>query len=547
MTSAPQILDQFARPLPARRSPSAYYEGAQSSTLRSVLPTVIQEVRKDLSRSTRRQLLKNSRHLFKNNPLLKAVVERLVIYTVGTGILPEPDSSDVSWNKRAGEFIREWAKSPDVSSKISLGKMQEIALRSALVDGDVFILKTFSTGGRAKAQLVEADRIGSLYGVIQYPNDDGVTCDTNGLPLSYTLQPATAGGKERKIPAAAVVPLANIERPGQCRGVCMAAAALTTAIDLHDILGLEKVAVKSGSAQIDTIKTQSGEINAEDVARGVAPADADPAEVVRYYRQVFGPESRVLRPGDDITPYVSGRPSPAWQGFVDFLAELVCLAFNLPPSMVRQLKVGGADTRRDLATMQRVAEVWQASVVQAWQEIYEYVIEAEILDGSLAGAPADWRKAEWQFPRAPTVDAGRTSQQDREDIRTGNMTLQEGCGQYGQDWRRHLRQLAREMQTVSEMEREFMLPPGSLARRIYGDDGKDAVMRSQLDAYGVAVRAGSITPNIDDERVLRAKMGLPAPSKDVERVWNEDGGARKPVTLQSQETQNTANDAAAAQ
>lgn len=547
MTSAPQIVDQFGRELGARREMRAYYEGAMSSTARSVLPTVIQEARKDMSRATRRQLLKNSRHLFKNNPLLKAVVERFILYTVGTGIMPEPDSSDPAWNLRAGEFIREWAKSPDVSSNISLGKMQEVALRSALVDGDVFILKTYSKGGRAKAQLVEADRIASPYGVIQSPHDDGVTCDDNGLPIAYKLQPAVQGGKERDLPASAVVPLANIERPGQCRGICMAAATLTTAIDLHDILGLEKVAVKDGSARIDTIKTASGEIESEDLLRGGSLPTPSTEVATRYYRQMFGPESRVLRHGDELMPYVSGRPSPAWQGFVDFLAELVCLSFNLPPSMVRQLKVGGADTRRDLATMQRVAEVWQAAVVQAWQQIYEYVIEAEIEDGSLAGAPVDWKKAEWQFPRAPTVDAGRAAQQDREDIRTGNMTMQEGQGQYGQDWRRHLRQLAREMQAVSKMEAEYGLPAGSLSKRIYGDDGKEAVIRAQLDAYGVAVRAGSITPNIEDERALRAKMGLPSPSKDVERVWDEDGGARKPVTLQSQETQNTANDAAATQ
>ena len=73
-----------------------------------------------------------------------------------------------------------------------------------------------------------------------------------------------------------------------------------------------------------------------------------------------------------------------------------------------------------------------------------------------------------------------------------------------------------------------------------------ATVRAQLDAYGVAVRAGSITPNIEDERALRSKMGLPVASKDVERVWNEDGGARKPITIQSQETQNTANAATAA-
>ena len=238
---------------------------------------------------------------------------------------------------------------------------------------------------------------------------------------------------------------------------------------------------------------------------------------------------------------MSQRPSPAWVGFVDFLAELVCLSFNLPASMVRQIKVGGADTRRDLATTQRVVEQYQLSFARAWQRVVEYVIESEIEDGELSGAPRDWRKTTYQFPRAMTVDAGRMSQQDREDVRTGNMTLSEACGQYGVNWRRHVRQLAAEFKAVLDEEKAQGLPPGSLANRLYAQQGVPIILdqtkaaKDFAEAYGIGVRAGSITPNLGDEQVLRERFGLPAPDDAVVQAWEKDGGARSPITLASQQ------------
>ncbi len=52
-----------------------------------------------------------------------------------------------------------------------------------------------------------------------------------------------------------------------------------------------------------------------------------------------------------------------------------------------------------------------------------------------------------------------------------------------------------------------------------------------LDAYGVAVRAGVITPQKADEVEFRKLFGLPAMSKAVEADWDSTAGIRKPTTL----------------
>lgn len=57
-------------------------------------------------------------------------------------------------------------------------------------------------------------------------------------------------------------------------------------------------------------------------------------------------------------------------------------------------------------------------------------------------------------------------------------------------------------------------------------------LKDLLDAYGVGVRAGVLTPCIDDENAFREMLGLdPAPAA-VSKAWEDQGGIRIPVTLQ---------------
>jgi hypothetical protein len=52
------------------------------------------------------------------------------------------------------------------------------------------------------------------------------------------------------------------------------------------------------------------------------------------------------------------------------------------------------------------------------------------------------------------------------------------------------------------------------------------------DAYGVAVRAGAITPAEQDEEFIRGKMGLPSIPPAVRTAWKKDEGTRRPITIQ---------------
>ena len=58
-------------------------------------------------------------------------------------------------------------------------------------------------------------------------------------------------------------------------------------------------------------------------------------------------------------------------------------------------------------------------------------------------------------------------------------------------------------------------------------------LKAKFDAYGVAVRAGAITPATEDEVQFRKEAGLPAMSPAARGAWKEDKGFRRPITLVS--------------
>lgn len=55
--------------------------------------------------------------------------------------------------------------------------------------------------------------------------------------------------------------------------------------------------------------------------------------------------------------------------------------------------------------------------------------------------------------------------------------------------------------------------------------------KNEFDTYGIGVRAGSLTPQIEDEDHFRARIKLPALSADARKAWAKENNVRRPVTL----------------
>ena len=61
-------------------------------------------------------------------------------------------------------------------------------------------------------------------------------------------------------------------------------------------------------------------------------------------------------------------------------------------------------------------------------------------------------------------------------------------------------------------------------------------MQKEFNSYGIAVRAGAITPTPEDEVYFRAKAGLPAMTSAARKSWAEENNTRRPITLSTTDT-----------
>lgn len=78
---------------------------------------------------------------------------------------------------------------------------------------------------------------------------------------------------------------------------------------------------------------------------------------------------------------------------------------------------------------------------------------------------------------------------------------------------------------------DFMMPL-NMARGADGNSEADiAQLRSAIDTYGIAVRAGALTPQPTDEDEFRNRLGLPAATDDARELWESQGNVRQPITL----------------
>ena len=425
-----------------------WYEGSRWSPNRSWVWFPVQDARKDLDRFTRLELSKRARYLYKNSPLVRGLIERLVTLIVGSGFKPVFKSSNPAWNERAKLVWAKKARNIHLGPRCSFLQYQRALCRARLLDGECFTILTEDTSVEFcyKIQGLEADRIAGGSAKNASPENsefnhgpgfiDGFNLNKQGIVVSYNIRDV-----EEPYDAEFVVHHFTPNRLGQARGETVLAAAINTATDVDDILALEKQCVKDASSHKDIIKTASGEIDAS-TFRTLRYTEqypttfnlpADDRTKDDYYRVSFGAQPVVLKKGDEYTPYRPDRPGSAWQGFMAFLANTICSSTAFPPSVILPIDVGGTDIRRDLDIAQKVCDPIQMDIALELDPIVDHLLQDETQDGALRkDIPEDSGLRAWHFPPKVNVDRGQ-AQQDREDVAHGLMSLEEYHGRYGED------------------------------------------------------------------------------------------------------------------
>lgn len=446
---------------PARSEFRAQYDAAQTNPSRSNLPGFVQSSNLDATPMARRALIKSSRALYKNSAFIRGLTERIITLAIGCGIQFLPSSGSDRYNQASTARLKRWGKRPAVRCPFTWRQIQRIIFRAILTDGEIFVYHT-TKDGEPRIMLIESHLIGKGYSRAWSGEPDGIVLDADGDPVAYEYYPdqknGYPSGKPILLPAESVTHFMLPDRADLYRGVTPYHSVITTAHDVHDIIAMEKAAVKDVSKRTDVITTASGEYDPEQAHAngGVVPSSTDSS---KFYQEVLGPDAVVMRNGDTYTPYEPKRPGPAWQGFMDFLTQFCCMGLNVPPSVFLPMKIGGADTRATWATAARVVELWQDDLSAGFEEIVNFVQYDDISNRRVTNSPADWDSLTYQYPRRVTSDYGRDSKSDREDVKMGMLSLRDYYGGEGCNWKEEIQQIAKEQAYIKEIALEEGLTP----------------------------------------------------------------------------------------
>jgi lambda family phage portal protein len=503
-----------------------------------------------------------SRDLVRNNPLACGAVNTAVTNVIGTGMrlqsqidrdfLGLSDDEADAWDTITEREFSLWADSPecDAARTLRFTSHQEQAFYSVLVSGDAFYLMPFvkrkGSPYSLRLQAVETDRLTNKGG--QADSDSmagGVTVDRYGAPVSYSILKSHPGGYSKTqdwhdIPAYGaqsgrknVIHLFDQRRPGQRRGVPYLAPVMESLKQLGRYTEAELMsAVVSGMFTV-FVKTEAGGLGL-DLPNGETNDSSKPDDYELGNGSVVG-----LGENESIEFANPGRPNSEFDPFTVSILRQIGSALEIPYEIL--IKNFGTSYSASRAAF---LEAWKFfKKRRKWmadnfcQPIYEEWMTEAVMLGRISAPgflqdPAirkAYLRASWHGPAPGHIDEGKAVKAAKERIEAGLSTqARESVELNGSDWAENVRQRSKEIKLSASMS-----GGGVSADVNTGESDPFAEFKQKAEAYGVAVRAGAITPQTDDEDDFRDDGGLPEMSKEVKDAWANDGGVRRPITLQS--------------
>jgi lambda family phage portal protein len=479
------------------------YEAAGFSRKRPIIYGAhARDSRIDLTESTRTELLKLARHMYRNIGLVKGAVDSIAAYSIGPGLRPQYRGTDADFGPLAEAYWRDViAPAPEVTGRMTWTDLLMALSRSIDVDGDVFVILTDS----GKLQVVEGHRVCEEP---DYGTTDGVFLGPLGEPTAYLVQ---TDDTYRRIPADLVVHLMELERPDQIRGASALARALNHLRDLKLVTEFEKDALKVQSSIAAVIVSQDGDPIANAGGFFGKVQERDSSNDVAREEITSSANIPRLAPGEKIENLSPTRPGTSFEPFAKFLIRDIALGLNLPPEFVYDpASVGGAGMRFVVAKAQRRFEQRQRLLIDRFcQRAWRYFIARAIAAGDLPEVE-DYARVSWQTPKSLTVDAGREAQQAREDYKAGLSTLSDYFGELGMDWQEQVEQMDREKKFIAGLNPPAPAPepapkPAAVLDPVQTPAGPETPAELQAEPRHLAAVTPAFTMPDDPDYTLSAQ------------------------------------------
>jgi hypothetical protein len=580
------ILNEFGQPY---TTPTRLAHGAERNPYRGPLfPTRRDDIDKLISVSDLTSLRSLSSRLFINFGVCRDAISQKARYSIGNAWNPAyVGESDFVDGKQISTFMRKvWFPNMNVKGGVfNWQKTLEVTSQGQDINGDVFWVKVLGKDNFPRIQVVPAHRVGNggdntTVGDGKWKGfkiSDGVILYASGRPAAYRVLTGEQMRTFVDVDAKDVIHIFDPDFAEQNRGYPAFMHAIEDMLASLSSTGDERIRQQIISRLHLNVHNETGGPNTDDpmvqMLRGsTAAATATTADTYVAKAMPGGIVYHTANSGEKMEQMRHENPGLVWESFQNRMMR-ASLASVWPYSLSWESVGQGTAERSEIIKARGYIRTRQRDLTMPALQAFAWAYSVFQKQGRV---PELDHPFSWEFSKPPrlSVDDGRESKMEVEEWRAGLRNTDEILEARGLTVAEHYqkrahevalrkviaRQVSEEVSASSGYEIEVedremaMLTPNEMAAMAkpeterddgetqYDDDGNEIetsskqmerfdTLKSKFDAYGVAVRAGAITPSIADETAFRNDAGLPPMSAEVKAAWKKDKYVRRPITL----------------
>lgn len=403
------------------------------------------------SKAVREVLRKRARYECTNNGFASGMVSTLTNDVIGTGPRLFIDTKDRKRVTRLERTFRRW------SDEVGLADKLRTMRRARCVDGESFAVVVSNdrlmSPVKLDLRLVEADRVTDPAMAAQDPSWlDGIKYDGQGNPVLYRVLRRHPGdtlilapqSEYDDIPAQFVIHDYRSDRPGQVRGIPEMVATLGLFAELRRYT-LAVLAAAETAADFAWFLKSTGS--------DAPTASADPFDTIDIERRM----GQVLPQGWEPSQLKAEQPTTTYGDFRRNLLNEAARPLNMPYNVAAcdSSSYNYASGRLDHQTYHRAIGIdrEQCSRVALDKILYAWLNEAALIPGLLPdgmGPFGEWDWG-WRWDGFAHVDPAKEANAQATRLANHTATLRDEYAERGIDWEDAVRQRARELDLMREL------------------------------------------------------------------------------------------------
>ena len=423
--------------IPRSYAYSRTYEAANWSRTRTWRPTVATDSSRELTPAVRTVMMSHGRGLYENSGFVGGSIDDTGRYTWADGIYPLPLTGDPGLNRELRDDFLEWCPIADAGGFFHLFELGNMQVTTEDVDGDNFTILTSTDPGNPlgypKVQLLRGHRVGNYGGEKDSAGFvDGIARDRAGIRRTVrVLNPDGDGFVDYD--AAGVLHMMQGVTPDQVRQCSAIRRGINGMFDSREAMAAMHTKIKIDAKRATVIKNSQNGYDStkydDEVNEGVA------AENLTFEMFADGEIIR-LEPGEELQSESGDNPGQLFMPWMEFSFRDYAAGYGYPLEFLWKADLPkGALLFMLKKAQRRFQQRRNMQVIPKWlRRIYFYWLACMIRRKRYPRVP-NWNKVAWQVTSPDlSLDGGRESAANLNEIRAGTRSLTEDAAERGRYW-----------------------------------------------------------------------------------------------------------------